>query len=141
MTYRKWPLRPCYDQQGVSPPNICIAKDKKWGIFTVVHMYIRTGMLFYGESEAMYTVRKKSAKIECSMNICWWGGGKVIYRWHSMIYDFHSTPSTNIHWQLIFRWFFLTVYSITVQVTTRKKSFEFFLKANKNYGAQNSIVC
>ena len=40
------------------------------------------------------------------MNICWWGGVKVIYHWMSTIYEFPSPPSTNIHWTFNFRRFF-----------------------------------
>ena len=57
---------------------------------------------------SMQTVRKKPAKIEFSMNICWWMGNTYIIEM-STICDFHSTPSINIHC-FNFRRFYLTVH-------------------------------
>ena len=55
-----------------------------------------------------YTLREnKRSTIEISMNICGRTDGVDI----SMIYNFHSTPSTNIHCNLSFR----RLFSISVQ--------------------------
>ena len=47
--------------------------------------------------------------LENSMNICWGKSYKYIVD-NSIIYDFHSTASTNIHWIFNFPRFFLSVW-------------------------------
>ena len=49
------------------------------------------------------------------MNISWKGRVKVIYlsfTFHWYIYDFHSTPSTNIHWKFNIRRFFARLVEV-----------------------------
>ena len=61
-----------------------------------VYMSIKEKNMFFKVARPR-TVRKKLSKIENSINIYSLGGVTPIYRWISMIYDFHSTPVVKIH--------------------------------------------
>ena len=65
-------------------------------------------------TEACWTVpgnyNKKSANIKNSMNFCWWEWSEKLYIVDiSMIHNFHSAPSTNIHWIFNFCSFFVSL--------------------------------
>ena len=52
---------------------------------------------------------KKSPIILILTNVCLWRRVKDKWRWHfnyTVPYDFHFTPSTNVHWYIKFRQFF-----------------------------------
>ena len=57
----------------------------------------------------LYTIRKKSVKIEISVNICWWRGVKAIYRWqfYDIWHSFHPINKYSLNFE--FCSFFITV--------------------------------
>ena len=85
-----------------------------------VYISIKEKNMFFKVARP-HTVRKKLSKIENSISIYSLGGVTPIYRWISMIYDFHSTPVVKIHENLnflpIFFFFFIAVRPRTLKRT------------------------